>query len=233
MGQHHDKSFPGESDAYRGARDKLLSAEIDLLRRVEDVAALRRSLPSGGRLKKDYVFAEGASDLADSDTVKSAPFSALFADGKECLIIYSFMYAPEDETPCPACTSLLDGLNGAAPHIMDRVNLAVVAKAPVQTIRTWARARGWKNLRLLSSGDTTYNTDYFAETAEGNQIPAINVFRNHGGEIHHTYNTELLYAPCVEGRHPRHADLLWPVWNAFDLTPDGRGTDWFPKTSYE
>ena len=67
--------------------------------------------------------------------------SALFEDGKDSLVVYSFMYAPEAETPCPACTSLLDGLNGAALHIGQRVNLAVVAKSPVRRIRDWARQR--------------------------------------------------------------------------------------------
>jgi predicted dithiol-disulfide oxidoreductase (DUF899 family) len=28
---------------------------------------------------------------------------------------------------------------------------------------------------------------------------------------------------------PRHVDLIWPVWNLLDLTPGGRGTDWYPS----
>lgn len=233
MGRIHDKRFPGESDAYRGARDKLLAAEADLRGRIEEVAAMRRSLPVGGELREDYVFEEGARDPADRETVCKTPFSELFADGKDCLVIYSFMYVTDDEEPCPACTSVLDGLNGSAPHVMDRVNLAIIAKAPIQAIRSWAAKRDWRNLRLLSSGGNTYNADYFAETPDGGQIPAINVFRRTDGKVFHVYNAELLYVPSGDGQHPRHADMIWPVWNVMDLTPDGRGTDWFPKTSYE
>lgn len=233
MGRFHDKSFPGESEAYREARDALLAAEMDLRRQMESVAALRRKLPLGGKLKEDYIFEEGARDLSDLETIKRTRFSELFAPGKDSLILYSFMYALDADTPCPMCTSILDGLNGNAPHVQDRVNLAVVAKAPIRKIRSWAKGRNWHNLRLLSSGNNAYNGDYFAEGAEWGQMPALNVFRRRDGGIYHFYNAELLYAPHEEGQHPRHVDLIWPLWNLFDLTPVGRGTDWYPKFSYD
>jgi len=107
MNQFHQKHFPGESAAYRQARDELLSAEIALRKHVEEVAALRRKLPLGGKLKEDYVFDEGVADLSDQQTVKQTRFSELFEKGKNSLIIYSFMYAPEAENACPMCTSLL------------------------------------------------------------------------------------------------------------------------------
>lgn len=171
MGRFHDRQFPGESAAYRKARDELLDAEIALRKHIEDVAVLRRGLPPGGELKEDYVFEEGAADLSDQQTVKPARFSELFEKGKDSLIIYSFMYGPDWNNPCPMCVSLLDSLNGNAPHVQQRVNLAVVARAPIQIIRSWASQRGWKNLRLLSSRNNTCNTDYFAENAEDDQIP--------------------------------------------------------------
>ncbi len=233
MGKFHQKPFPGESAAYRQVRDELLAAEIDLRKRIEEVAALRRTLPLGGKLQEDYVFDEGAADLSDQQTVKQTRLSELFEKGKNSLIIYSFMYAPEAENACPMCTSLLDGLNGNAVHAKQRVNFVVVAKAPIQKIRSWAWGRGWKNLRLLSSFKNTYNVDYFAETSEGSQLPALNVFQKTEGSIFHFYNTELLYAPPEKGQNPRHVDLIWPLWNLFDLTPEGRGTNWFPKFSYE
>ena len=233
MGQFHDKRFPGESDTFREARDALLEAERDLRRQVEAVAALRRDLPDGGALKEDYGFAEGAADPADRETVTETRMSKLFEDGKASLVIYSFMYGPDWEAPCPACTSILDSLNASAPHIGQRVNLAVVAKAPIGMIRDFAASRGWTNLRLLSSADNTYNADYFAETPDGDQIPAVNVFRRTDAGIHHFYSTELLYAPTDDGQHPRHADMFWPLWNILDLTPEGRGKDWFPSISYD
>lgn len=233
MGKFHDKRFPGENRDYRQARDTLLEAEMALRKQIEDIAQLRRQLPLGGNLKEDYIFAEGASDLSDQKTIKQTRFSELFAKSKNSLIVYSFMYGRDWDQPCPMCTSILDSFNGSAPHVMDRINFVVIAKAPIQKIRAWALERGWHNLRLLSSSNNSYNTDYFAENSEDDQIPAINIFRKTNDGIYHFYNTEILYAPSEEGQNPRHADLLWPLWNLFDLTSDGRGTDWFPKLSYD
>jgi predicted dithiol-disulfide oxidoreductase (DUF899 family) len=221
MGQFHDNRFPGESENYRAARDELLTAEMDLRKQVEAVAAMRRALPLGGALEQDYVFEEDTGETKLSD---------LFAPGKDSLFIYSFMYAPDGDA-CPACTSLLDALNGSAPHIRDKMNFAVVAKAPISQIGTWAQGRGWSNLRLLSSNGNSYNTDYGAER-DGAQLPAINIFQKTADGIFHTYNAELFYAPAEEGQHPRHADSIWPLWSVFDLTPEGRD-GWFPKYAYD
>jgi predicted dithiol-disulfide oxidoreductase (DUF899 family) len=123
-------------------------------------------------------------------------------------------------------------LNGAAIHIRDRVNFAVIAKSPIERIREFARGRGWKNLRLLSSAANAYNRDYHGETPQGNQIPSLNVFVRRDGKIFHFYHTELLFAPKDPGQDGRHVDLIWPMWNIFDYTPEGRGTNWYPKLTY-
>lgn len=228
----HDKQFPNESDAYRSKRNDLLQAEIELRRQIEEVARQRRKLPLGGKIRKNYLFEEGGTNLKDKETVKEVRFSDLFEDGKDSLFIYSFMYAPDSEVPCTSCNSILDGLNGQAPHISARTNFAVVSKAPIKKLREWARKRGWHNLRLLSSYKNSYNSDYFAESPEGAQWPAANVFRKTDDGIFHFYNTELLYAPAEEGQNGRHVDMIWPLWNVFDMTPEGRGMDWYPKFNY-
>ncbi len=230
---HHSVRFPGESQRYRRARNELLRAEIDLRRRIEKVAALRRRLPLGGELEQDYVFDEGGPGLADCDTVRRVKLSELFQPGKDSLILYNFMYGPNMQQPCPMCTSMLDGLHGNIPHVIQRINLAIVAKSPIQRIRDFARQRGWINVRILSSEKNTYNTDYHGENADGNQLPALNVFVRRGNKLRHFYNTELLFARSERDQHPRHLDLMWPLWNLFDLTPEGRGKDWYPKLSYE
>lgn len=232
MDRIHDMRFPGEDEAYREARDRLLTAEMDLRQRIEEVASMRRELPPGGRLAQDYRFEEGDRDLASDGEARETRFSELFEDGKDTLVIYSFMYPP-DGRPCPMCTAFLDSLNGNAPHLGERINLAVVARAPIDRIRAWARTRGWRNLRLLSSSGNSYNADYHAETADGSQWPLVNVFQRTGDGIRHRYCSELFFAPPGEGQHPRHVDLLWPLWNVMDLTPEGRGTDWLPSQSYE
>ena len=123
-------------------------------------------------------------------------------------------------------------MNGSAIHIQQRPNFAVVAKSPIERIREFARSRGWKNLRLLSSASNSYNADYQGENEKGNQMPSLNVFVRRNGKIFHAYNTELLFAPPEPGQDGRHVDMIWPVWNMFDYTPEGRGTDWYPKLSY-
>jgi predicted dithiol-disulfide oxidoreductase (DUF899 family) len=224
----HSVRFPGESEGYRAARDELLAAELDLRERMGHVANLRRALPLGGE-PEDFAFEESAGGAGETRTTR---LSELFEGRKDSLVLYSFMFGPQMERPCPNCTSILDSLDGAAPHARQRINLAVVAKAPLPRILNFARDRGWRNLRLLSSANSTYNRDYHAETPEGRQIPAINVFVRRHDKIHHFYNAELLYAPPEEGQDPRHADMLWPVWNLFDMTPDGRGLTWYPALRY-
>ena len=223
---HHQRRCPNESDGYRAARDELLSMEIELREQLARIAEQRRQLPAGGLLKEDYEF-DGMDSAGQAAKVK---LSELFEAGKDSLVIYSYMHAPSMDEPCSACTSLLDGLNGSGAHIRQRVNFAVVGKSPLAALEAIARERGWINLQLLSSASNSYNTDYHAETDGGAQMPACNVFVKSGDEVRHFYSTELLYAD-LEG-HPRHMDLAWPIWNVFDMTPEGRGTDWFPRLSY-
>jgi predicted dithiol-disulfide oxidoreductase (DUF899 family) len=219
-----DIRFPGESAEYRVARDRLLSAEIDLRRTIEAVAAQRRALPLGGKVSEDYVF----------ETMRDEPvrMSELFHAGKHTLVVYSYMYSPAMKTPCSSCTSIIDSLDGAAQHVEQRVNLAVVAKSPPARIRDVARERGWDHVQLLSSANNSYNIDYHAEGDTGGQMPVLNVFVRRDDGIYHTYATELIWAPRDEGQDPRHADSIWPLWNVFDYTPDGRGTTGIPKLKY-
>ena len=239
-------AFPGESPSYRAARDRLLGQEIELRRTMEAVAAARRELPLGGAVPEDYVF-EGL-DVNGSPT--GVKLSQLFAPGKDSLVIYSFMFPrdPGDERagpeggqtallpvaqgPCPSCVAFLDQLEGAAEHVTQRLNFAVIAKAPLPRILAFAAERGWRALRLLSSAANAYNRDYLAETAEGHQRPMLNVFYRDGSTIRHFWGSELFYAPSDPGQDPRHVGTLEPLWNLFDLTREGRPTDWDEQLAY-
>ena len=131
------------------------------------------------------------------------------------------------------CTSILDSLDGAATHAIQRVNLVVIAKSPIERVLTFARERGWRHLRLLSSAGNTYNRDYFGETSDGTQqLPMLNVFRRDGDTIRHFWGSELLFWPSDPGQDPRHSDTIDPLWNLFDFLPEGRGSDWYPDLSY-
>ncbi|MDQ6689738.1 MAG: DUF899 family protein [Gemmatimonadota bacterium] len=227
----HQVRFPGESTSYREARDKLLEAEIEIRRAIESVTVQRRALPLGGAVPTNYEFDEvvGANG---QEEIRRVEISELFAKGIDSLILYSFMYGPEMARPCPLCTSIIDALDAEAPHVVQRVNLGVVAKSPIKRIREFAGERGWHNVRLLSSERTTYNHDYQGENVRGEQMPALNVFVRKGDQVFHTYCTELLFAPPEPGQDGRHVDSIWPLWNLFDFTPEGRGENWRPKLSY-
>jgi len=238
--------FPNESAEYRAARDDLLRQEIELRRAAEAVAAARRRLPPGGVVPQDYVFRGRGAGGEPVDVA----LSELFAPGRDSLIVYSMMFPrdPSDdrpgpaggrtallpllEGPCPSCTALLDQLDGAAEHATQRVNMAVVGKAPLSTMLTFAAERGWHRLRLLSSIGNTYNRDYFGETAEGHQRPMLNVFHRDRDVIRHFWGAELLYAPTEPGQDPRHVGTIEPLWNLYDLTPEGRGAEWEEQLAY-
>jgi len=242
MGRLEHLHFPNEGASYRHARNALLGEEMELRRQVERVAAHRRALPKGGAVREDYVF-ESAGENGKPTGVK---LSQLFAPGKDTLAVYSFMFGPERERPCPGCTHFLDGLDGSAQHILQRVNLVVVAKSPLPRLLAFAKERGWRHLRLLSTTGNDYDRDYFGDSTalsaamrdqqefkpgEEWDMPMLNVFRREGGAIRHFWGSELLYVPPEPGQQYRHNDLLDPVWNLFDVTPEGRG-DFEPKLDY-
>ncbi|MGH9523556.1 MAG: DUF899 family protein, partial [Terriglobales bacterium] len=226
--------FPNESADYRAARNALLVEEIELRRHLERVAEQRRALPPGGELKDDYVF-ERSGEGGRAVKVK---MSALFAAGKNTLAIYSFMFGPERKRPCPGCTHFLDALDGAVPHIQQRINLWVVAKSPLQRILAFAAERRWSHLQLLSTAGNSYDADYFGDStrlsaamreqqefkpAEEWDMPMLNVFGRDGKGIRHFWASELLYVPPEPGHQYRHNDLLDPLWNMLDVVPEGRG----------
>lgn len=239
-------SLLGESEEYRTARDRLLEREIELRRAMEAVAAARRDLPPGGPVRLDYVFEGAGTDGA----LTQVRLSELFEPGKDSLVVYSFMFPrdPGDDTPgprdgdtallplaegpCPSCAAFLDQLDGAAEHASQHINLAVVAKAPLPRVLAFARERGWRRLRLLSSAANTYNADYFAETPDGTQRPMLTVFHRRADGIRHFWSSELFYAPPDPGQDPRHVGTLEPLWNLFDLTPEGRPIGWTEQFSY-
>jgi len=239
--------FPGESAEYRAARDRLLEQEVALRREMEAVAAARRALPEGGFVPEDYVFQGVRADGSYGDV----RLSELFEPGKDTLAVYNFMFPrspsddrpgpaagstallPLEEGPCPSCTAILDQLDRTAAHATQRINFAVVAKAPLPRLLAFAEERGWRRLRLLSSDGNRYNRDYHGETEDGAQEPMLNVFERSGGAIRHFWGSELLYAPMDPGQDPRHLGTLEPLWNLFDLTREGRVAGWDEQLSYE
>ena len=215
----HDVRFPNESDEYRAKRNELLQAEVGLRAKIEEVAALRRELPMGGKVE-NYTF-EGAQG--------SIRLSELFGS-HNTLIIYSYMYGPNDDNPCPMCSAYMDSLNGQLKHITQRTAFAVVARAPFDKVANLRDAHKWDDIPWYSASQCTYAQDYKSEMPNGAQVPMCNVFVKDGELIYHSWCTEAFFVPAPH--HPRHVDMLWPLWHYFDLLPQGRG-EFMPSLDYE
>lgn len=213
--------FPNESEEYRRARNALLVEEIELRRHLERVAEQRRQLPPGGEVTGEYRFIgeNGPVTLAD-----------LFGD-KDTLIVYSQMFGPERESPCPMCTSLLGSWDHKVPDIEQRVALAVTARSPIERIVAAKRARGWTKLKVYSDTDGAFTRAYVSP--DDADVPGYSVFRRMtDGTIRHFWSGEVSGEMADPGQDPRGAPDLDPLWNLLDTTPEGRGTDWYPQLDY-
>jgi predicted dithiol-disulfide oxidoreductase (DUF899 family) len=220
-------SFPNESAEYRAARDRLLEKEIGLRREIEAIARERRALPPGGLLSEDFCFG-GLSPGGQPFAIK---LSELFLPGQNTLAIYSYMFGPEREMPCPMCTSLLDGIEGVLHHVRQHMNFIVVARSSAARLTTFASERGWRNLSLLSTAGNRYNELYHGEKEGEGDTSMLNVFVRRSGEIRHFWCSEMVESEWDAGQHHRGNDSLSALWNLFDLTPQGR-PGWFPKVRY-
>jgi predicted dithiol-disulfide oxidoreductase (DUF899 family) len=235
-------AFPNESAEYRRARNALLDAEIALRRQTEAVATMRRALPPGGEVPEDFVF-ERIGAHQQPETVRLAE---LFG-GFPSILVYSFMFGPERDSPCPGCTHLLDCIEGAARHVPQRAPLYVVARSPIARLAAWAHARGWDHLQLLSTAGNAYSDHYYANTAaltpemraargykpgEDWDEPMLNVFTKNGDTVRHFLGSELVFAPDEPGQDHRALDFADPVWGLLDTTPEGRGAEFFPRVDY-
>jgi predicted dithiol-disulfide oxidoreductase (DUF899 family) len=234
-------SFPNESTEYRTARNALYDAEVALRAQIESVAQQRRRLPPGGEVPEDYVFERIGANLLP----EKVKLSQLFGR-HDTLVLYSFMYGPDREDPCPGCTHLLDSVDGSARHIDQRVAFYVVAKSPIARLAAWAAQRPWHHLQFVSTAGNSYDADYFGDTSklspemrQAFNVPdgqnwdetIYNVFHRKEGKIRHFWASELSFGPAEPNQHHRSGDLTNALWGLLDMTPEGRG-QFFPKVRY-
>jgi len=217
-----------ESSEYVAQRDQLRLAEIELMRHQEKVAEMRRRLPQGPEIE-DYVFEEGPADISAGDSpVRTVRMSQLFTAADRALIVYHFMFGKKNSKPCPMCTAWIDCMNGIAHHLAQNVDFAIVAAAAPATLRAHARVRGWNKLRMLSAGKNSFKYDLGSEDRDGNQDSEVSVFVQNHGKIRHFYSSHPGMSPEIK---ERGLDLLNPIWNVLDLTPQGRG-DFYASLAY-
>ena len=214
------KPYPNDSAEYRKARTALLAEEVELRRHIERVAALRRALPPGGEAR-DYQFHD--------ETGKTVGLADLFGP-HDTLVTYFWMYGPDRERPCPMCTAFLGAIDIPSRDISQRVAVAVIGRSPVARQLAFARERGWKNLKFYATVGDDFARDYRGLAPDGSEWPALDVWVR-DGQVRHFWGGEL-GGTADPGQDPRGAPDPTPLWNILDLTPEGRGSDWYPQLDY-
>ena len=212
---------PNESAEYRRARQALLVEEIELRRHAERVAELRRQLPAGGEVPEDYAFV-----AEDGNEVK---LSELFGD-HDTLVVYSYMFGPQRDAPCPMCTSFMGAVDHKIADIRQRTAIAFTARSPIDRLIAAKRSRGWTDLPVYSDTSGDYTRAYVS--ADDGDVPAYNVFTRRDGTIRHFWSDEIGGEMADPGQEPRGAVEMDPLWVLLDTVPEGRGGDWHPSLSY-
>ena len=215
--------FPGASAEYEAARAALLAEEIEFRRHMTRLAEQRRALPPGPVITRTYRFRdeEGAEvRLLD-----------LFGD-KDTLVTYFWMYGPQRARPCPMCTNWLGAVNGNAADIKQRVALRILGRSSVERQRTFAQERGWRDLNFAQTVGDDYAKDLGVLMDDGSEYPALVVFTREGEEVRLFWASEMTAEMADPGQDPRDAPDIASLWSVLDLTPQGRGTGWYPKLSY-
>jgi predicted dithiol-disulfide oxidoreductase (DUF899 family) len=215
--------FPGESATYRAARQALLAEEIEFRRHMTRLGEQRRALPPGPVVEKNYRFKdENGFEVGLID---------LFG-AKNTLVTYFWMYGPQRERPCPMCTNWLGSVNGNAADIKQRVALKILGRSPVERQFLFAQERGWRDLDFIQTVGDDYANDLGLINEDGSEDPALVVFARDGDTVRLFWASEMTGEMADPGQDPRDAPDIASLWSILDLTPEGRGTDWYPSLRY-
>ena len=195
---------------WEAAHDELLRKEKEATRAGDALAAERRRLPMV-RIEKDYVFEgpDGEATLLD-----------LF-EGRRQLILYHFMFGPNQEVGCDGCSMVVDNV-GHPSHLHARdTSFVLVSRAPLAKIEPYRKRMGW-DLPWYSSFRSDFNVDFGVspETPEPDKYQdgetfGLSVFLRDGDSVFRTYFT-----------NQRGVEALGSIWTFLDLTPLGRQEAW-------
>ena len=145
----------GTREEWVAARAELLVREKEHTRAGDELARQRRELP-GVPVAREYT-------LQTSDGPKT--LAELF-DGRSQLLVYHFMFGPDYETGCIACSATADGFNGALAHLRARdTTMICVSRAPVEKLLAFRERMGW-SFDWASSSESDFNVDYGVSAAD-------------------------------------------------------------------
>jgi len=199
-----------DSDEWQAARDALLVKEKEATRARDALAAERRRLPMV-ELDKDYVFTGPAGEASLIDLL----------EGRRQLILYHFMFGPNQDEGCDGCSMFVDNIGHLA-HLHARdTSLALVSRAPMTKIEPFKRRMGW-TVPWYSSFESDFNVDFgvspetprLDEYQDGETF-GLSVFLRDGDSVYRTYFTS-----------GRGTEALGSNWTFLDLTPLGRQEEW-------
>jgi len=185
----------GTREEWLAARLELLEAEKELTRRGDEVARRRREL-RWVPIDKEYEFEtdEGSASLAD-----------LFR-GRSQLLVYHFMFGPDYDAGCPACSSIADGFDGIAVHLANHdVMLWAVSRAPLAKLQAYRRRMGW-TFPWASSFGSEFNYDFNSSVTEEQQ---------RSGKVEYNFRTNDVTETLEAGKEGPLAEFA-----------AGAGTDW-------
>lgn len=215
--------FPGASAEYETARRALFVEEVELRRHETRVAAQRRALPPGPAIEKDYRFIDAnGSNVGLID---------LFGN-HDTLVTYFWMFGPQRERPCPMCTAWIGAVNGNGTDIAQKVSLRIIGRSPIERQLAFAQERGWRNVQFVETVGDDYPRDLGVLPPDGGEWPALVVYRKDGPKVRLFYMAQMPGEAADPGQDARSPPEIQSLWNILDLTPEGRGTEWYPKLSY-
>ena len=212
----------GTPEEHLAARLKLLRAEKELTRRSDELARQRRQLPWVA-VDKEYVF-----DAADGPLTLRELF-----DGRAQLLVYHFMFGPDWEAGCPACSLWADGFDRVIVHLNHRdVTMVCASRAPLDRLDAFKRRMGW-TFRWVSSLHSDFNYDYdasfpeerrstgakhnFTQEPSGEEHAGMSAFVLSNGNVYHTYS-------C----YGRGLEAFNTGYQLLDRAPNGRDEDRLP-----
>jgi predicted dithiol-disulfide oxidoreductase (DUF899 family) len=195
---------------WQAAREALLAEEKEATRARDALAAKRRRLPMV-RIDKDYAFdgPDGKATLVD-----------LF-EGRSQLLLYHFMFGPNQEAGCDGCSMVVDQLGHLAHFHARDTSFAAVSRAPVAKIEAYRKRMGW-TIPWYSSFESDFNVDFGVgpeapqpDVYQDGETFGLSAFLRNGDGVFRTYFTTA-----------RGVEALGSVWSYLDLTPLGRQEDW-------
>jgi predicted dithiol-disulfide oxidoreductase (DUF899 family) len=128
------------------------------------------------------------------------------------------------------CTSFMASLDHKIVDLSQRIAIAFSARSPIERLVAARDERGLVHLPVVADTEGAFTRDYVS--AEDADVPGFTVFTRRDGKIRHFWSGEMSGAMADPGQDPRGAPDIDPLWTVLDTTPEGRGTDWYPKLEY-